>query len=362
MSTPNMGLTLPTDKGSTDTWDSILDAVFGLIDAHDHSIGKGVKVPSAGIGINADISWSLAGTPYALSDAKAIDFTPVAVGTVASFAAALFTNSADNELYWRTTGGTNVKLTAGNALNVAAFTGGIGGDYSAVGALLSYDDATRRYLLQQEGAPRPWAGAATGDIDLYQKAASIVNKVTLKSPSALAASYPVVFPAALPFGETYVTMDAAGNIKVATTTTTIGGPRYTGVADIQVIGAMEAVAAAPAATFVAPGQWNLLTSTGGLYYPLRINAGDRIVQWGLFIQKSSGGNLTASLHQYDATTSTDTVVSTQTLTGALGRTNFNPSGLAINSANAAISFYIVIAGNGTTGDIAYSAYVGTVRP
>lgn len=214
--TPNMGLVVPDDHTDTDTWGLALNTVFGVsgggIDAHDHTTGKGVKIPSAALNINADVSWASGGIYYALKDTLAVDFQPSAATSMTAYAGALFCNSADNELYWRTTGGTNVKMTAGNALNVAAFTGGIGGDYAAVGALESYDDATRRYLFQQEGSPRPWAGLATGDLDIYEKAASISNKVTLKSPGGLAASYAVTWLAALPASAMGIAIDNSGTM------------------------------------------------------------------------------------------------------------------------------------------------------
>lgn len=210
MATPNMNLTLPVDHGSADIWDTVLDTIFGLIDAHDHTTGKGVKIPSAALNINADVSWASGGIYYALKDVLAVDFQPSAATAMTSYAGALFVNSADNELYWRTIAGTNVKMTAGNALNVAAFTGGIGGDYAAVGALASFDDATDRYLFQQQGSPRPWAGIALGNLDIYQQAASISNRVRQKSPAALAASYDMTWFTALPASAVGVSIDAGG--------------------------------------------------------------------------------------------------------------------------------------------------------
>lgn len=215
--TPNMGLTLPTDHGSADTWDVILDAVFASIDSHDHSTGKGVKVPVAGLNVNADLSFSPAGTPYAARDVKAIDFMGATVSSVVGYAGALFMNDGDSELYWRSTGGVNVKITSGASLNVSQFTGGIGGDYSAVGALVSFDDATDSYWFQQQGSPRPWARLRAGDLDLYETAASITNRVRLRSPAALAASYALTMPSALPGSTLLVQVDSSGNISLSNT-------------------------------------------------------------------------------------------------------------------------------------------------
>lgn len=187
--TPNMSLVLPTEGGSSNVWDVILDTAFGLIDSHDHSTGQGVQVPTAGLNINGDLSFA----GFGLTHLKSATFDEQS-STPGN--KSIWTSDADHNLYWTNSSGVDVKITDGSTLNVS-IVGGIGGDYSSVGALISYDDATQRYLLQQEGSPRPWAGLATADIALYEKAASITNKVTLKSPSALAASYTVTLPPAL---------------------------------------------------------------------------------------------------------------------------------------------------------------------
>ena len=207
-----MGLVLPTEGGSANVWDVVLDTVFGVIDGHNHAPGNGALVPSAGLGINADLTFAAFGA----TNLSIATFREVAASAVASYVDGLFVNSTDHNLYFRNAAGVNVQITSGNSLDLSAF-GGIGGDYSTVGALLSYDDATRRYLLQQEGSPRPWAGLATADIDLYQKAASITNKVTLKSPAALAANYTVTFPAAVPAQNSLLQMTPTGALIQSST-------------------------------------------------------------------------------------------------------------------------------------------------
>lgn len=212
VTTPLMLLVLPNDHGSIDTWDTVLDTVFGLIDGHDHTTGKGAKIKMSAVTVDGDVSWSASGVSRAITDLRAIDFSPVAASSMTGLSGAFFVNASDNnELYFRTSGGTNIKITAGNSLNVVQFTGGIGGDYSAVSALLSYDDATRSYWLQQEGSPRPWAVLRTGDVQIFQSAASITQAVTLRSPSALATGYALVLPTSLPSTQKAFVVDATGN-------------------------------------------------------------------------------------------------------------------------------------------------------
>ena len=98
---------------------------------------------------------------FSITGAKALTLAEQTTSAVAAYADAIFVNSADHNLYFRNAAGTNVQITSGSTLNVS-IVGGIGGDYSSVSALLSYDDATKRYLLQQEVVTlvRPWAGLA----------------------------------------------------------------------------------------------------------------------------------------------------------------------------------------------------------
>lgn len=210
-----MLLVQPTEGADVGVWASFLTSLFALIDQHDHGTGKGVKVPVASLNVNADVAMSSAGVYYAVKDAKAVDFQPQAIAGMSAYAGALFVNSADNELYWRTTGGTNVKLTSGSTLNVSLL-GTIGGDYGAIGALIDYDDPTDTYRMRQQlSTVRQYARVAHGDLDLYEYfAAGVVvapsNRVRLRSPAALATSYVVTFPAAVPAARAVVQMDNAG--------------------------------------------------------------------------------------------------------------------------------------------------------
>lgn len=214
--TPNMSLVLPTDHGSDDVWGSILATLFALVDSHNHISGAGVPVPSAGLRINADVSWSYAGSYYAVKDARAIDFQPSTAASVAALSSALWVSSSDFELHFLDASARDVKITNGGSINVS-LVGGIGGDYSTVGALLSFDDATDSYWHQQQGSPRPWARMRSGDVDIYETAASIVNRVRLKSPAALAASYDVTFPAAVPGSTQLLAMSSAGVLTASNT-------------------------------------------------------------------------------------------------------------------------------------------------
>src|SRR5262245_41806967 len=219
-----MNLTEPTDHGSADIWGSMVNSAFDLIDAHDHTAGKGVKVPSAGLKINADVSWSFSGTNYAITDMKILDFTPVTAASISAYSSALFANSSDsNNLYFRNSGGTNVQITSGSTLNIS-IAGAIGGDYQSVGALLDFDDASDTYRLRQQvgAAVRQFAKASMADLNLFeykaQPAAGVpANSVTLKSPAALAGSYSLTMLAALPGATNLLQCSSAGILTASNT-------------------------------------------------------------------------------------------------------------------------------------------------
>ena len=58
-STTFMNLSLPTVSVTLGpTWATQVNTAFETIDSHDHSSGKGTKVPSAGLNINANVDFN----------------------------------------------------------------------------------------------------------------------------------------------------------------------------------------------------------------------------------------------------------------------------------------------------------------
>lgn len=279
MTTPNMLLVLPTDHGSAEVWDVILDTVFNTIDSHDHTPGKGALISASAVKVAADKSWSFGGTSYAITDLKAIDFVPVASTTVTSLAGAFFVSDGTggltaNELYFRTTSGVNVKFTSGAALNVAAFTGGIGGDYSAVGAAVAYDDSLDRYTFKQQG--NVWARMASGEVRILETGSSDSVYVGHAAPAALAASYTVTWPLALPGSTQLAQVDSSG---VTTWSNTIVNA-VTMSSTLGVTGLITATAGATAAA----NQHVTISGTGRFKHGTYTLS----VPWTAFVQIASG--------------------------------------------------------------------------
>jgi len=377
MPTANMGLTLPTDHGSNDVWDTILDDVFGLLDAHDHSSGKGVKVPSSGLNINADVAWNSGGTYYAITGAKALDFQPSPSAGMTSYACALFVNSSDNELYWRTSGGTNVKLTDASSLNVTAFTGGIGGDYSSISALLDYDDATDTYRMRQEssGGVRQYAKLGVADIILreYDPSGDVTvptNAVTIKSPDALAASYSVTFPATVAASNgLFLQGTTAGVLSFSNTTTqNITAPDYKFSNNIELsVPTLPGKEIGGTTHAQIADRFTTGASTNPIYIPISgLRVGDRIKAWNVAIKKntSSATTLTARLYKTSSGGTATQIGTDQTNSGNATGNGFLGELLGSPETVAAYcQYYLYIAPSTSTGgDLVLGGDIEVDRP
>lgn len=205
---PNMGIVLPTLGSDRGTWDDKLNAGLALVDAHDHTPGKGVQIPVAGININDDFAMG----GFAVTGLGSLAFNAVTALTTGS--KRLFVNVADNELYWRSNGGTNVKLTDGSTINTSLI-GGIAGDYSSVGAEIAYSDSGDVYTFKQQSGT--WARVASGPVRIYEFNTSETVYVELAVASALASSYTLTLPAALPASQTMMQVSAAGIVSFSNT-------------------------------------------------------------------------------------------------------------------------------------------------
>lgn len=137
MVTANIGLTLPASGVAS--WDSPLNSNFNLLDLHDHSSGKGARVPTSGLNLNADVEFN----GYRASELRALVFNSASSeASVQSYS--LYTVSG--ELYYKKAGTAPVQITNAGAVN-AATTGGFGTGYSGV-AIAVYDSSNARYIFK----------------------------------------------------------------------------------------------------------------------------------------------------------------------------------------------------------------------
>lgn len=214
---PNTGMTLPV-RGAPGAglWGDTMDANLAIIDAMDHTPGHGPLIPTAGLNINADLSFSSAWAPKNL---HRLQFSEIAgAALTGSNNLSLFVSDGTggltaHELYFRTSAGNNIKFTSGSSLNFAAFVGGIGGDYTSVGAQLNYDDAGKRYTFKEgTGDSNGWARLAAGSLRLIEFGTTETLYVEQLAPAALASSYAMTWPVALPAAAQTVSVDNSGTI------------------------------------------------------------------------------------------------------------------------------------------------------
>lgn len=378
--TTNMGLSKPTLAGDSSTWDDQLNASLDLIDTHDHTTGAGVQIPAGGLNLTTDLT--LNGT-CALTNAKALAFTTQASYTVSK---SLWVKTSDGELYWRNGSGTDVKMTSGGTLNIA-IAGGIVGDYAASAAAVYYDDSAQAYrFLEAAPSPNSWSRVQCGDLDLYEHASGIANRVRISSPVGLAASYALTLPAALPGSTSILQVSSAGAITAsntvgnavtfsALTTHNNGITVATGAANLTSASGIglptRKLVLSAGLGYVYSGSATLTSgafsggAAGQAHIPIPLHEGDRINKIVVSLKRGAG-TLTFNLKRIQYATIT-TVSGSGTLSVASGTTDTtgtidNGAGGNIAHTVAANYSYVMEAAIGDAGDRVYMISVEYDRP
>ena len=312
-----MGLQSPTISGDPGTWGTQLNANHPLIAAHDHTTGKGVPVPSAGIGINANLT--MAG--HALTNLKAAAFTAQASFTTA---ASLWVRSSDSALVWRSVSGTDFKLADSTGINLS-LVGGIAGDYATASASLYYDNTAEAYrFLEATPLPNSWSYVKAGGVDIYQHASGISTFVRIISPAALAASYTITKPAALPAStqlqqitsggvETYSNTIANAVVLQAGVQVTGGAADFDAASSIAFpsrvkhVDAINGVATAGSVTYDGTGRVVLAAATTW-DVGVDLHQGDRVTAVRANYSRDAAVNMTFALYQRNVGGSISAVV------------------------------------------------------
>lgn len=303
---PNMTLVTPVQGADSGTWDDKINACFELLDAHDHTSGKGVAVPVAGLDIDADLPMGGNG----LTGVGRVDFNTVAA--LAAGANVLFVSSDDGELYWRTTGGTNVKLTDGASINTT-LVGGIVGDYSSIGAEVAYSDADQIYTFKDEEAPtKKWARLGCGPVRIYQFDTTESVYVELAIDAATAVNYTITLPAAVPGAAALVQISAAGVVSFSNTTTgtiTAGALKYT-TATTTYIPPAAFQPSGSAHVYNGGGYWDWgATASDSIIVPIPVIDGETLTGFTLYVDKNSdaANQITAVLRRISTTGSSNNI-------------------------------------------------------
>jgi hypothetical protein len=195
----SMGLTIPTASQTPGPdYANEVNADLTLVAEHDHTSGKGVQVPAAGLNINTDL-------PFGSNDAtelRSARFTeqsaPLAAGTDVGCVSDVL-----GDLYWNNGDGVPVKITDGDALNASAI-GGFTGLAGTTGAATYASGPGSFEFTSSPGVP---ATVKVGPL-VSENAAG--RQVTI-SPPAGTGNYGLTLPTGLPgSGTKFVRVSSAG--------------------------------------------------------------------------------------------------------------------------------------------------------
>lgn len=202
------------------TWANMLNIAIGtVIDQHDHSTGKGVKVTPAGLNINQDLS-------FAINNATNLRSTRFNSATTpfSQVADANCVYVVNGELYYRDAAGNNIQLTSNGGINISS-TGTIGGDYGQPGVLASvtYSDSTKTFSFTRSSAVG--ADIICSSIKVADPSVG-AQAITIQANSS-AIAYSIILPDTITAtNQSLVTIDTSGQLNYTTELTanlTIGG-------------------------------------------------------------------------------------------------------------------------------------------
>lgn len=200
---PNMSLPVPiVGVTSGPDYATDINSCMSLIDAHDHSPGYGVQVPSAGININADLTFG----SFNLTHLRAARYTPATISCGGAEIDELFVHGVD--LYYCDGSGNSVQITSGGG--VIGTPGSITGLVAPASAVYSTISGTFT-----------WSSAANTAAAMNQGATAICDTgaspkcTTLQAAHVLGANYTLTLPTALPATNALSQVSTAGAMSYA---------------------------------------------------------------------------------------------------------------------------------------------------
>lgn len=206
----------------------------------------------------------------------------------------------DGDVYWIHASGA-VQITSGNSLN-NALLGGITGDYGGSNpAEFKFVDADQEYYAYDDEGTGAWARVWAKNFDVAAGATSAV-RVRLAYGGGSSYTLTLPTPPANPPGAAYLQMDVNGTVTASNTlaaTLTANTYRFTTEEEMMI----PASSAQAVNTTILHAGLNLdpNSSTGYIYYPIRLPVGTRIKSWTLYVQKASNGTKTLNAELVEIT-------------------------------------------------------------
>lgn len=207
-----MNITVPVAGEQTGpTWaQNIQDALYLTIDQHDHTDGRGVPIPSAGLSIDDDLEMNNEN----LIEVKTVRFEPQSASITASSpnVGCLYVRSGVSgtgiyDLYYNDGGGNQVRLTQSGS--VAGSAGSITGMSGNAAVVFS----TPTYRFYTDSTTVTNASVDCRNIILRNSSANSYA-LTISPPAAMVANIAYTLPA-IPAATYVLAMDSSGNITAA---------------------------------------------------------------------------------------------------------------------------------------------------
>lgn len=171
---PNMQLSIPTvgqEAGPQYAFD--VNTSLTLIDSHDHSPGKGVSIPSAGININSALPFS---------NNSATGLASVQFNAQPSFAALRSIYVISQDLYYNDGAGNIIQITSGGNVNAPAAT------------IPGQSFAANTFIWKQGAGSTTPADFDIGSVIIRPNIALTTNGVKVSPPSGISSAYTINLP------------------------------------------------------------------------------------------------------------------------------------------------------------------------
>jgi len=222
--TPNMGIVKPVPLSDSNlAGANEVNAGFDVVDAHNHTAGRGLQIPTLGLNINAALPMNGFGLTGLGTNIFSNQLAPVAGAAGYFYMAKGGGGTASGDLFFHDGNNQRVQLTLSGQVNVTG-VGAISG--LAPPAAASYAAGVFTWQSNTTG-PIP-AVMDMGDIVLRRAGATNPNGIVIRTVSSLVGSFILTLPPALP-GSNLAAMvsDTSGNLTfsalVDTTTLTNTG-------------------------------------------------------------------------------------------------------------------------------------------
>lgn len=179
-----------------------INSCLTIIDGHNHSPGLGVQVPTAGLNINADLSFG-ANNAYNLRSVRfSAQGSPLAL---ADDLGCLYESGVD--LYYNDGLGNQIRITQ---------SGGIAGTPGSIANLTppasaSYVSLSSTFVWQSAANTPANMDAASY---IFRNLVANSKGLTLEPPAAMGADYTITLPT-LPVSQKFLTLDATGNMAAS---------------------------------------------------------------------------------------------------------------------------------------------------